>query len=99
MYQLNKIILSASLALLLVATLPAPAMANERGTESGDDVAIIFDLVVLRPAGLVATVGGTAIFICSLPISLPTLSVGKAFRALVVNPAHYTFVRTLGDEI
>jgi len=99
MSQFKKVMMAISLALLLVTAIQPPAMANERGTESGDDVAIIFDLIILRPAGLVATVGGTAIFICSLPISLPTLSVGKAFRALVVNPAHYTFVRTLGDEI
>jgi hypothetical protein len=99
MSQFKKVMMAISLALLLVTAIQPPAMANERGTESGDDVAIIFDLVILRPVGLVATVGGTAIFICSLPISLPTLSVGKAFRALVVNPAHYTFVRTLGDEI
>lgn len=99
MFQFKKVMMAISLALLLVTAVQPPAMANERGTESGDDVAIIFDLVVLRPVGLVTTVAGTIIFVGSLPISLPTLSVGKAFRALVVNPAHYTFVRTLGDEI
>jgi len=99
MSQFKKVMMAISLALLLVTAVHSPAMANERGTESGDDVAIIFDLVVLRPVGLVTTVAGTLIFVGSLPISLPTLSVGKAFRALVVNPAHYTFVRTLGDEI
>jgi len=93
----KKIIMATSIAVFLAAATP-PAMANEQGTESGDDVAIILDLMVLRPAGLVATVAGTLIFIGSLPISLPTLSVGKTFNALVVSPAYYTFARRLGEE-
>jgi hypothetical protein len=98
MFNFKQILAAISMALLLVVTVPAPVQANEYGTESGDDVSIILDLVVLRPVGLVATVGGLLIFVGSLPISLPTLSVGKAFNALVVNPASYTFVRKLGEE-
>lgn len=98
MRNLNKLITSLSLAVFLAVGLPNMALANERGTEQGDDVSIIVDLLVLRPAGLVATVAGVVIFVGSLPISLPTLSVGKTFRALVVSPAYYTFVRDLGDE-
>jgi len=55
--------------------------------------------LILRPVGLVATVGGVIIFVGSLPISLPTWSVGKTFRALVARPAVYTFWRTLGEEL
>lgn len=98
MRNLNKLINSLSLAVFLAVSLPNMALANERGTEPGDDVSIIVDLLVLRPAGLVATVAGTVFFVAALPFSLPTLSVGKTFRALVVAPAHYTFVRDLGDE-
>lgn len=98
MFNFKRILAATAMALLLVVTVPAPVQANEYGTESGDDVSIILDLLVLRPVGLVATVGGLAFFIGSLPISLPTLSVGKAFNALVVNPASYTFVRKLGEE-
>lgn len=86
------------LAVFLTVSLPTSVHANERGTETGDDVAVILDLVVLRPVGFIATVGGMVAFVVSLPISIPTLSVGKAFNALVVNPAHYTFVRELGEE-
>lgn len=99
MHSLKALITSLSLAIFLAVSLPGTALANERGTETGDDVAIILDLLVLRPVGLVATVGGTIIFVCSLPISLPTGSVGKAFNALMARPASYTFWRTLGDEI
>jgi hypothetical protein len=93
----RKFLAPLLLAALLASVAPAPALASTPETD-GDDVAIIFDLLILRPVGLVATVAGTAIFIGSLPISLPTLSVGKAFNALVKEPAKYTFWRTLGDE-
>lgn len=98
MHSLKALITSLSLAIFLTISLPGTALANERGTETGDDVSIILDLLVLRPVGLVATVGGTVIFVCSLPISLPTGSVGKAFNALMARPAVYTFWRTLGEE-
>ena len=95
---LKKMIASLSLAMFLAVSLPGVALANEQGTESGDDVAIVFDLLILRPVGLVATVAGAVIFVGSLPISLSTWSVPKAFRALVARPAAYTFARTLGEE-
>lgn len=99
MQSLKKMIISLSLAIFLAVSLPGTVLANERGTETGDDVSIILDLLVLRPVGLVATVGGVVIFVGSLPISLPTWSVAKAFNALVARPAVYTFWRTLGEEI
>lgn len=95
---LKRFITSLSLTVFLAVSLPNAALANEQGTESGDDVAIVFDLAILRPVGFVATVAGTIIFIGSLPISLSTWSIPKAFRALVARPAIYTFVRTLGDD-
>jgi hypothetical protein len=97
MNYLRRFITTLSLAVFLGVSLPNMAFANESGTETGDDVAIVFDLVVLRPVGLVATAAGLLIFVGSLPISIPTLSVGKALNSLVVGPARYTFVRELGE--
>lgn len=99
MQSLKLLITSLSLAVFLAVSLPSTALASESGKEIGDDVGIILDLVILRPVGLVATVGGVIIFVGSLPISLPTGSVGKTFNALVAKPASYTFWRTLGEEI
>jgi hypothetical protein len=99
MHSLKTLITSLSLALILVVSVPGTALANESGKEIGDDVAIILDLVILRPIGVVATAGGFVIFVASLPISLPTWSVGKTFNALVARPAVYTFWRTLGEEM
>ena len=95
---IKKLVTSLSLATLLLVSAPNMALANERGTESGDDISIVMDLVILRPVGVIATAAGFLVFVGSLPISIPTLSVGKTFNALVVNPAHYTFVRELGEE-
>lgn len=99
MHSLKALITSLSLAIFLTVSLPGTALASESGNEIGDDVSILLDLIILRPVGLVATVGGVVIFVGSLPISLPTGSVGKAFNALVARPASYTFWRTLGEEI
>jgi hypothetical protein len=98
MHNLKKILTTLSLAVFLSVSLPNMALANANGTESGDDVSIILDLVILRPTGLLASVAGLVIFVGSLPISLPTLSVGKAFNALVATPVKYTFSRELGAE-
>ena len=59
--------------------------------------AMIVDGLLLRPAGIVATVLGTAVFVVTLPFSIPTRSVDKAAQKLVVDPARYTFVRPLGQ--
>lgn len=99
MHSLKTLITSLSLAIILVVSVPGTALASESGNEIGDDVGIILDLVILRPVGVVATVGGFVIFVGSLPISLPTGSVRKTFNALVSRPAIYTFWRTLGEEM
>jgi hypothetical protein len=65
-----------------------------------DDVsaeAIIADGLLLRPAGIVATLLGTVVFVVTLPFSIPTKSVDKAAQKLIVDPAKYTFVRPLGQ--
>lgn len=82
---------------VLIIAVPA-APASDDGKELGDDIAIVMDLAFFRPLGLVATIGGTVVYVASLPISLPTQSAGKTFNAFVVGPARYTFVRRLGDE-
>jgi len=90
----KKLVMVAVLAGLFMGAAAPQAYAYEQG----DGGAILLDLLVLRPVGLVATVAGTIIFVGSLPISISTWSVGKAFNALVKHPASYTFVRDLGDE-
>ena len=62
-----------------------------------DPGAMAVDLVIARPAGLVAMVGGTAFFIVSFPFSVLGGNSGDAWDSLVVSPAAYTFKRPLGE--
>ena len=95
-----------SLVFLLAAVLAftwaaSPALAAEKKYVVGEDrnaPAMIFDLVVLRPLGLVGFAVGTAFFIVSLPFSLIGGNTGQAAQKLVVVPAKYTFTRPLGAE-
>ncbi len=66
-------------------------------TEDVSAEAMIADGLLLRPAGIAATVLGTVVFVVTLPFSIPTRSVGKAAQKLIVDPARYTFVRPLGQ--
>jgi hypothetical protein len=72
----------------------APAPAQKEVTAD----AMLADVFLLRPFGFVATVLGTAVFVVSLPFTLPTRSVDQAAQKLVVDPGKFTFVRPLGYE-
>ena len=95
-----------SLVFLLAAVLAftwaaSPALAAEKKYITGEDrdaKAMMFDLVVLRPLGLVGLAVGTAFFIVSLPFSLLGGNTGEAAQKLVAEPAKYTFTRPLGAE-
>ena len=86
--------------LLLCTTSLVHAAEDPSYTARTEDVsaeAIIADGLLLRPAGIAATVLGTAVFVITLPFSIPTRSVDKAAQKLIVDPAKYTFVRPLGQ--
>lgn len=70
---------------------------NDSLDNSASAGAMAFDLIVVRPISLVATVLGSGLFILSLPLVLiqrdaPVAAANK----LVVEPARYTFDRPLG---
>jgi len=75
---------------------PALAAAGDLVIDEASGDVMIFDLVFLRPVGLLATIGGTVAFVLSLPFSALGGNVGEAAEKLVVDPARFTFVRPLG---
>ncbi len=88
-------------AVLLFTWAASPALAKEKQSITGEDrnaVSMMFDLVLLRPLGLAATVIGTAFFVVSLPFSILGGNTGEAAKKLMVEPAKYTFTRPLGAE-
>ena len=58
---------------------------------------MIFDLVIIRPIGIVATAVGSVFYVISLPFSLLGGNSGEAGKALMKDPADYTFKRPLGE--
>ena len=62
-----------------------------------DDLDMVGDIVLVRPACLVATVIGSAIFVISLPIAATSRSIRKSAHTFVVRPARATFTRPLGN--
>ncbi len=57
---------------------------------------IVADGLIARPLGLAATAIGAAVFIATLPFSLPSGNAEEVGRVLVRDPAVYTFQRCLG---
>jgi hypothetical protein len=92
-------------ALVAAAALSAAsAVANAAEDRYGDSVstapsaeAMAFDLILIRPLGLVATVAGVGLFVVQLPISLFTWNLHDPAERLVVEPARFTFARDLGS--
>jgi hypothetical protein len=73
------------------------SVASSRASENSGPLTVATDAVVIRPACLLATVLGSAIFVVSLPVAAISKSVKKTADTLVVKPANATFTRPLGD--
>ena len=59
--------------------------------------AMMYDMVVVRPVGLVATAVGSVFWLISLPFSASGDNTETATKKLVKEPAAYTFRRPLGE--
>lgn len=96
--------LAASCALVLLLGAAAPAYASNESMRSmmagSDPVSPVVDVLLLRPLGLVTLIGGSALFLASLPIVLITRphEVGKPFDLLVGAPVRYVWVDPLGSH-
>ncbi len=84
--------------IVLVTLLFVLTSTTAFAASDNDGIAIIADFLILRPIGIATIVGGTGMFILTLPFSVITGSVGKTADALVVEPVEFTFVRALGDN-
>ena len=63
-----------------------------------DDAAVLADVFILRPLGIASLVGGSAVFVVSLPITAINRSISKSAKELVVDPFKYTFKRPIGEN-
>lgn len=95
---MNKIIASmvvslslATLALADSGSVDSDSWSVERG------FAAVGDLLVVRPLGAAATVGGFGLFAVASPFAAMADGADEVFDTLVTKPGEYTFVRDLGD--
>jgi hypothetical protein len=73
------------------------ARADQYGDyEEPSGIAMAGDLIFVRPVSLVATVAGFCTWIVALPFTIPSGSVASSAKALIAEPASYTFSRPLG---
>jgi hypothetical protein len=98
---MNKF-LKQSMVLFLVATLTilpfgSAAVAQvEFEPEQPSAGAMTYDLVILRPVGIVSIATCAAIWVVAFPVALIGGSVKPATQRLLVEPFKFTFPRPLG---
>lgn len=86
----------AAIVISVHLALPQVLWAQVAVDESPSAGAMVGDLLVARPMGLVMTVGGAAAFVVSLPFTLLAGHASEAADTLMVGPARTTFMRCLG---
>jgi hypothetical protein len=87
-------------AVLLSGAAPALAFKDEGLAAAEQHTPVLLDAIVLRPTGLLLTLGGAALFVpvgAVVGITRPT-NIGKPFRSLVAVPFRYTFLDPIGEH-
>jgi hypothetical protein len=90
---MKRLIGTLTLALILFTT-AVPADAGSR--EEADPGAIVMDVLLIRPLGLISATLGTGVFIIALPFAIPSGSMATIGEKLVLDPLRFTFTRPLG---
>jgi hypothetical protein len=94
----KKSLVILMISVFLIAPFASSALADEYfEVENPSGGEMIFDFLLVRPVGLVATAVGSVFYVISLPFSLMGRNAGEASQALVKDPAAYTFTRPLGQ--
>ena len=104
--RIRSFVAALTVAALLGASVAPAAFADGFGTHDdttayASSVPIVFDVIILRPLGLLMTAGGAALYAFPvLPIvalTRPT-QIWKPFGTLVATPARFTFSDPLGQH-
>jgi hypothetical protein len=74
----------------------SPAFAST-ATDKPSAEEMLFDVLLVRPLGLMTTVMGTGFFVVSLPFSVMGGNTVDVFGELVAGPAAFTFSRPVGE--
>ncbi len=102
MNMFRRTVSAVTLATLISTSIPAHAaielMEDELDNRPSAGAAIA-DAAIARPLMLAGTIGGTAVFVVSLPFTVLSGKVKESADMLVVRPANATFRRCLGCSI
>ena len=94
----NKFLVILLIAAMMIMPVASTAFAAEYfEAEDPSGGAMIFDLAVVRPVGIVATAIGCVFFVVSSPFSALGGNIDTATEKLVKDPVAYTFKRPLGE--
>jgi hypothetical protein len=86
------------IAALIAGPFAASALAQEYfETKDPGGGAMMYDVLVVRPVGMVATAVGSLFWLVGLPFSASGDNVDTATEKLVKEPAAFTFDRPLGE--
>ena len=99
---MHKIIKQSTIFFVIAALVIIPFGSISLAQDENQNVEIsaekmIFDFILVRPLGIVATILGTSMFVVSLPFSAAGGNSKEAYQKMMVEPASYTFKRPLGD--
>jgi hypothetical protein len=96
---MNKLLASLVVGLALTTI----ALADSGTSQDSDSwnvergFAAVGDLLVVRPLGAAATIGGFGLFAVVSPFAAMADGADDVFDTLVEKPGKYTFARDLGD--
>jgi hypothetical protein len=94
----NQSIIFAMIAVLVLIPFGSAALAEEYfEAEEPEGGEMIYDAVIVRPIGMVATAIGSVFFVLTLPFSAAGDNVDAAQEELIKRPARFTFKRPLGE--
>lgn len=93
----QSIIFVLTVSLVLLPFASAVLAQDQAAQEDISAEAMVADLVIVRPLGIVSLVLGSAFYVVSLPFSALGGNAGQAAQKMVVEPAKFTFKRPLGD--
>ena len=91
----------ALLLTILIIFTHSMAFAKERHAPKLDSdyasIYVITDILFIRPLGFVGFLGGSVLFIATLPVAVATKSIDRTKQAFILDTYDYTFKRPLGD--
>ena len=96
---MRKLLAALALAALMVSV---PGISGAVGYEDSLDdcrYPAMFDLMIMRPISLTATLFGTVLSIPAVPFAYLTApaDAGQVPETLIYSPARFTFSRSLGE--